>query len=106
MGAGPVRLLQSLYLVKYHMKLLNLKDNELQISIFDRRSQKDLIYPSSEQNLALSWRGTGALENVELLEVLENAVSMKGRYIHALKGKGYVQPYGSHSGQVTFFLIV
>jgi hypothetical protein len=60
------------------MKLLNLKDDELQILIFDRRSQQDL----------------------------KNAVPMKGRYIHPLKGKGYVQPYSSHSDQVTFFLIV
>lgn len=92
------------------MKLLNLKDDELQISIFERRSQQVLIYHSSEHrsiNLALSWRGRRALENVELLEeVLKNAVPMKCRYIHPLKGKGYVQPYSSHSDQVTFFLIV
>lgn len=102
-GAGPVGLLQSLYLVKYYEKKLNSMDN-LQISIFERRSQQDLVYPSSGQrsiNLALSWRGMTALESVGLLrEVLKDAVPMRGRFIHPLNDKEYVQLYGSHSDQV------
>lgn len=106
-GAGPVGLLQSLYLVKHHKDLSDSKGYDLQISIFERRSQQDLIYPSSEQrsiNLALSWRGMKALEGVGLLEeVLKGAVPMHGRYIHPLDEKAYVQPYSSHSDQVSFF---
>ena len=102
-GAGPVGLLQSLFLVKYHKDFLNLKD-DLRISIFERRSQQDLIYPSSGQrsiNLALSWRGMKALDGVGLLqEVLKDAVPMRGRYIHPLNKKAYLQLYGSKSDQV------
>ena len=103
-GAGPVGLLQSLYLVKYHEELFKSKD-DLQISIFERRSQQDLIYPSSGQrsiNLALSWRGMKALEGVGLLqEVLKDAVTMRGRYIHPLYVDSYIQPYSSHPDQVS-----
>lgn len=103
-GAGPVGLLQSLYLVRYHKELIVSKENDLQISIFESRSQQDIIYPSSGQrsiNLALSWRGMRALEEVGLLqEVLKDAVPMRGRYIHPIGGHAYVQNYSPYSDQV------
>lgn len=102
-GAGPVGLLQSLFLVKYSKSFRKL-DGALTISIYERRSQQDLVSPSSEQrsiNLALSWRGMRALESVGLLqEVLKHAVPMHGRYIHPLKGDPYIQSYSSHPEQV------
>ncbi len=103
-GAGPVGLLQSLYLVKHYKSILRNSADDLKISIFERRSQQELIYPSSEQrsiNLALSWRGMKALEEVGLLqEVLKDAVPMRGRFIHPLNEKAYVQHYSSHADQV------
>ena len=102
-GAGPVGLLQSLFLIK-HREPLSQIDGNLTVSIYERRSQQDLVNPSSEQrsiNLALSWRGMRALEGVGLLEeVLKQAVPMHGRYIHTLEGESYVQSYSSHPEQV------
>lgn len=102
-GAGPVGLLQSLFLVK-HRESLRKIDGDLIISVYERRSQQDLVSPSSGQrsiNLALSWRGMRALESVGLLEeVLEQAVPMHGRYIHPLNVDPYIQPYSSHPEQV------
>ena len=107
-GAGPVGLLQCLYLMKHHKEFLHSKDLDLQISIFERRSQHDLIYPFPEQrsiNLALSWRGMKALDEVGLLEeVLKDAVPMHGRYIHPLNEPSYVQTYSLNSDQVNLFL--
>lgn len=103
-GAGPVGLLQSLYLAKHYKKIQKNSVTDVIISIFERRSQQDLIYPSSEQrsiNLALSYRGMKALEEVGLLqEVLKDAVPMHGRFIHPLNERAYVQPYSSHADQV------
>lgn len=102
-GAGPVGLLQSLYLAKHHKQIYS--GHECKVSIFERRSQQDLINPSDEQrsiNLALSWRGMKALDGVGLLqEVLKNAVPMRGRYIHPTNTDScYMQPYSSHQDQV------
>lgn len=102
-GAGPVGLLQSLFLVK-HRETLRKIDGTLTISIYERRSQQDLVSPSSGQrsiNLALSWRGMRALESVGLLdEVHKQAVPMHGRNIHPHNGDPYIQPYSSHPDQV------
>lgn len=105
-GAGPVGLIQCLYLLK-NLKSLQEKFDygDLHISIFERRSQHDLINPSTSNqrsiNLALSWRGMKALEEVGLLEeVLLEAVPMRGRFIHPLQSKPFVQPYSAHPNQV------
>lgn len=105
-GAGPVGLLQSLFLAEMHHQL---GGNELKISIFERRSQQDLVEGAAgggkSINLALSWRGMRALERVGLLkEVLETAVPMKGRFIHPLHGSGCMQPYSSNPDQVNSHL--
>ena len=102
-GAGPVGLLQCLFLVKHRVSLCKI-DGNLTISIYERRSQQDLVSPSSGQrsiNLALSWRGMKALEGIGLLEeVLKQAIPMHGRYIHPLNENSYVQSYSSHPEQV------
>lgn len=105
-GAGPVGLIQCLYILK---NLKNLQEklgpDGLHISIFECRSQHDLINPSNSNqrsiNLALSWRGMKALEEVGLLEeVLLEAVPMRGRFVHPLKSNPFVQPYSAHPNQV------
>ena len=107
-GAGPVGLLQCLFLVKHRESLCEL-DGTLTISIYERRGQQDLVSPSSGQrsiNLALSWRGMRALKRVGLLEeVLKLAVPMHGRFIHPIKGNPYMQPYSSQPDQVNRHII-
>ena len=102
-GAGPVGLLQCLHILKHRQSLSRLSD-EIKISIFERRSQQDLISPVESQrsiNLALSWRGMRALDEVGLLhEDLKDAVPMRGRYIHPSQGKAFIQNYSSHPEQV------
>ena len=52
-------------------------------------------------NLGLSKRGMRALELVGLLQtVLETAVTMRGRVIHAPDGSTRYQPYGKNDGEV------
>jgi kynurenine 3-monooxygenase len=106
-GAGPVGLLQSLYLIKYREQMPRSTQKTLEISIYELRSHQELVNPSGQRsiNLALSWRGMKALEEVGLLQkVLESAVPMHGRFIHPLKGSNYTQPYSSHPDQVTIWM--
>ncbi|MEK6676296.1 MAG: NAD(P)/FAD-dependent oxidoreductase [Planctomycetota bacterium] len=52
-------------------------------------------------NLALSYRGLCALEEVGLAgDVLEQAIPMRGRMIHAVNGATHFQPYGTESHHV------
>lgn len=86
-GAGLVGSLLAIYLAKRGNK----------VSLFERR--KDMRKGNAEAgrsiNLALSTRGTRALEEVGLAEELKRvAIPMNGRMMHDLQGNLTFQPYG------------
>lgn len=106
-GAGPVGLLQSLYLLKYKNEAeVGFVLSEMStITIFERRSKQDLFGNNNNRsiNLALSWRGMKTLEEVGLLEeVLKYCVPIRGRYIHPIAGKEYINLYSSQPNEVIF----
>lgn len=73
-----------------------------QVDIYERRPdmRKVKISAGKSINLALSTRGIHALEQVGLAEkILTNAVPMKGRMIHDIKGELSFQPYGKNDSE-------
>ncbi|OLS18454.1 MAG: Kynurenine 3-monooxygenase [Candidatus Heimdallarchaeota archaeon LC_3] len=73
------------------------------VNIFERRPdmRKEKISAGKSINLALSSRGLRALREVGLEDVImENAIPMKGRVIHALDKSLTFQPYGRTKEQV------
>lgn len=86
-GAGPVGSLLSLYLSRlgYH------------VEVYERRAdmRHDKLNAGRSINLALSTRGLHALKEVGLEEtILKQALPMKGRMIHSIRGDLSYQPYG------------
>lgn len=83
-GLGGALLATSLGQLGYH------------IDLYERRSDPSAgnYVGGRSINLAISTRGLHALEQVGLAqEVLKNAIPMRGRMIHGLKGDLHFQPY-------------
>jgi kynurenine 3-monooxygenase len=86
-GAGPVGSLLSIYMARRGYK----------VSVYEKREdpRKTLLDDGRSINLALSHRGIHALHTAGLEKlVLENAIPMKGRMVHDLKGQTNFQAYG------------
>lgn len=92
-GAGPAGSLLALALAQ----------RGYQVDVYERRADPRLRATSAGRsiNLGLSKRGMEALLSVGLLDrVLECAVVMRGRTIHALDGALRFQPYGIRTMEV------
>ena len=91
-GAGLVGSLAAIYLAKHGY----------QVDVYERRPdmRKEKISAGRSINLAVSTRGLHALREVGLEEkVLEQAIPMKGRMIHSIKGDLTFQPYGTKDSE-------
>jgi kynurenine 3-monooxygenase len=91
-GAGPVGSLLSIFLAK----------RGFEVEVFERRPDMRVEQVSAGRsiNLALSTRGLHALKQIGLADaVLEQAVPMRGRMIHAKSGELAFQPYGRDESQ-------
>jgi kynurenine 3-monooxygenase len=94
-GGGLAGPLLSIYLAK----------RGFNVDVYERRS--DMRRSGSMEgrsiNLALSTRGIHALREVGLdREILNLAIPMKGRMMHALDGKLTFQPYGKDESEVIY----
>ena len=86
-GAGLVGSLLSIFLAK----------RKFAIDVFERRPdmRKETLSAGRSINLAVSTRGIHALNKAGLdVDVLKQAVPMRGRMIHAIDGQLVYQPYG------------
>ncbi|HWZ22316.1 MAG TPA: NAD(P)/FAD-dependent oxidoreductase [Cytophagaceae bacterium] len=86
-GAGLVGSLLAIYMNKRGYK----------VSVYEKREdpRKTLLEDGRSINLALSHRGIHALQKAGLEKIiLENAIPMKGRMVHDVKGQTNFQPYG------------
>lgn len=86
-GAGLVGSLLAIYLARRGYR----------VAVFERRGdmRKHSLYSGRSINLALSNRGLRALAEVGMAGQLNvNAIPMKGRLMHDLKGELTFQPYG------------
>ncbi len=91
-GAGLTGSLLSIYLARHGFK----------VEVYERRPdmRKVKISAGKSINLAISRRGIHALEQVGLdKEVLRNAIPMKGRLIHPVKGELSFQPYSKNENE-------
>lgn len=94
-GAGLTGSLLSIFLAK----------RGFSVEIYERRPDMRKVEMSAGRsiNLALSTRGTYALEQVGLLDrIMIQAIPMKGRMIHALDGGISFQPYGKNEAEVIY----
>ncbi|WP_206513851.1 FAD-dependent oxidoreductase [Pseudoflavitalea rhizosphaerae] len=86
-GAGLVGSLLSVYMAKRGHK----------VKLYERRPdmRKETMAAGRSINLALSDRGTKALEKIGLADAIrEISIPMHGRYIHHTDGSSAFQPYG------------
>ena len=86
-GAGLVGSLLAIYMNRRGYK----------VSIYEKREdpRKTLLEDGRSINLALSHRGIHALQKAGLEKIiLANAIPMKGRMVHDVKGQTKFQPYG------------
>jgi len=93
-GAGLVGSLWAVYLAKAGYK----------VTIYERRPdiRKAEISAGKSINLAMSFRGWKALENVNVDEdIRQISIAMSGRMMHDLDGKQNYQPYGKE-GQAIY----
>jgi kynurenine 3-monooxygenase len=84
---------------------LALAQRGYEVDVYERRAdpRKQTTGGGRSINLGLSKRGMQALHMVGLLnEVLERAVTMRGRAIHALDGTVRFQPYGKNADEVLY----
>src|SRR5512146_346883 len=91
-GAGPAGALLALAMAQRGHK----------VDVYERRPdpRKQLTEGGRSINLGLSKRGMQALQMVGLLEkVLQRAVTMRGRVIHAMDGTVRFQPYGKDTAE-------
>lgn len=75
------------------------------VNVYERRPdmRKEQISAGRSINLALSTRGIHALKEVGLYDrVMNVAIPMKGRMIHAIDGTLMLQPYGKDESEVIF----
>jgi kynurenine 3-monooxygenase len=93
-GAGLVGSLLSIYLAK----------KGYQVNVYERRNdmRKGGNYAGRSINLALSDRGWKALTEIGIADdIKEIAIPMYGRFMHAIDGSTYYQPYGK-DGQAIY----
>ena len=86
-GAGLVGSLLAIYMARRGYK----------VSVYEKREdpRKTLLEDGRSINLALSHRGIHALQKAGLEKIiLENAIPMKGRMVHDVKGQTNFQAYG------------
>lgn len=84
---------------------LALAQRGYEIDVYERRIdvRRENTGDGRSINLGLSERGKQALQMVGLLDrVLQRAVRMRGRVIHALDGTVRFQPYGKNSHEVLY----
>lgn len=82
---------------------LALAQRGYEVDVYERRAdvRRQITDAGRSINLGLSKRGMQALKMVGLLDqVLQRAVTMRGRVIHALDGIVRFQPYGKSSHEV------
>jgi kynurenine 3-monooxygenase len=82
---------------------LALAQRGYEIDVYERRTdvRRQITDAGRSINLGLSKRGMQALQMVGLLDqVLQRAVTMRGRVIHALDGTVRFQPYGKNNHEV------
>lgn len=94
-GAGLAGSLLALFLLKRNFP----------VDLYERRPDMRKVEMSAGRsiNLALSTRGIHALEQVGIREkIMQQAIPMKGRMIHALDGKLTFQPYGKNDQEVIY----
>src|SRR5262245_12754576 len=92
LGAGPVGSLLATFLAQ----------RGFEIEVFERRPdmRQEATDGGRSINLAVSARGLHALRQVDLEEVvLQQAIPMRGRMIHALDGQLSFQPYGMNESE-------
>jgi kynurenine 3-monooxygenase len=97
-GAGPAGSLLSIYLAK----------RGFQVELYERRPdmRKTPISAGRSINLAISTRGTHALNEAGVLEaIMKIAVPMKGRMMHAVTGELTFQPYGKDESEVIYAVL-
>src|SRR4051812_4189233 len=94
-GAGPVGSLLAMTLASKGMN----------VRVFERRPdmRKETVSAGRSINLAVSTRGLYALEQVGLKEeILSQAVPMRGRMIHPIKGPLAFQAYGKDDSECIY----
>ena len=97
-GAGPAGSLLSIYLAK----------RGFQVDIYERRPDMRQVNISAGRsiNLAISTRGTHALQEAGVLEaIMKIAVPMKGRMMHSIAGELTFQPYGKDETEVIYAVL-
>jgi kynurenine 3-monooxygenase len=91
-GAGLAGTLMACYLGKAGFR----------VDVYERRADPRFHEPAAGRsiNLAISVRGIQALREVGLAEdVLRSAIPMRGRMMHAFRGKLTFQPYGKDDSE-------
>jgi len=94
-GAGLAGSLLSVFLAK----------RGFHVDVYERRPdmRKTKISAGRSINLALSTRGIHALQQVGLRDpIMEIAIPMKGRMVHALNGEQTLQRYGKNDSEVIY----
>lgn len=77
------------------------------VEVYEKRPDPRKVPPRGGRsvNLAMSQRGMHALQEVGALErILDLAIPMRGRMMHATTGALTFQPYGTEEGQVLYSL--
>ncbi|MFZ1731262.1 MAG: NAD(P)/FAD-dependent oxidoreductase [Bacteroidota bacterium] len=94
-GAGLAGSLLSVYLAR----------RGFAVDVYERRPDMRRMHMSAGRsiNLALSTRGTHALQEVGMLEdIMKIAIPMRGRMIHGADGTITYQPYGKDDSEVIY----
>lgn len=97
-GAGPTGALLAIFLSKHGFE----------VELFERRPdmRKGTVSGGRSINLALSVRGLHALREAGLFErIMQIAVPMKGRMMHALNGDLTFQRYGKDDSEVIYAVL-
>lgn len=94
-GGGLAGSLLSIYLAK----------RGLEVDLYERRPDMRTVDISAGRsiNMALSARGIYALREVDVLDdIMQQAIAMRGRMIHAVDGTLYFLPYGKDDSEVIY----
>ena len=94
-GGGLAGSLLAIYLARHG----------LEVEVFERRPDMRAVDISAGRsiNMALSTRGIFALREVDVLdEIMQQAIAMPGRMIHAIDGELSFLPYGKDASEVIY----
>ena len=94
-GGGLAGSLLSIYLAK----------RGLEVDLYERRPDMRTVDISAGRsiNMALSARGIYALREVDVLDdIMQQAIAMRGRMIHAVDGTLSFLPYGKDDSEVIY----